>query len=291
MKTAPALFVSHGAPTFALEPGKLGPQLMQIGEQLTGVAAILIVSAHWQTHGHTQEKTRGVHVMTTSMPETVHDFGGFPAALYNIRYPALGAPSVAVETAHLLTAAGYSVKLDDQRGLDHGAWVPLTYLFPRANVPVFQISIPFDLDAVGALKLGETLAPLRERGVMIIGSGSLTHNLYEFRQHAQQDAAYAAEFANWIRQTILRRDVDALTDYRTRAPNAKRAHPTEEHFLPLLVALGASDPTDALQVIDGGITHGVLSMDSFAWGLRVPLTSTPFVNQPTSLTSPESEPA
>jgi 4,5-DOPA dioxygenase extradiol len=259
LTTAPALFVSHGAPTFALEPGLLGPKLTRLGEQLSGVTAMLVISAHWQT--------RGVQVMTTSDPETVHDFGGFPAALYQVRYPAPGAPSFAADAARLLSEAGHAVTLDARRGFDHGAWVPLRFLFPRANVPVFQVSMPVGLGATGALRLGRVLAPLRDRGVMIVGSGSLTHNLYEFRRYAPQEASYAREFSDWVRQAVLRRDTGAVTGYRLHAPHAERAHPTDEHYLPLLVATGATGAADAVEAIDGGITHGALSMDSFVWGM------------------------
>jgi len=259
MSPAPVLFISHGAPTFAIEPGVLGLQLQLLGAGLTGVKAVLVVSPHWQSNG--------VQVMTTSAPDTVHDFGGFPPELYQLQYPAPGAPSFAADAARLLTSAGYEVTLNARRGLDHGAWVPLRFLLPRANLPVFQVSMPVDLDPNGAMKLGETLAPLREHGVMIIGSGSLTHNLYEFRQQATQAASYALEFSGWIRQAVLRRDNDALTAYRTLAPHAARAHPTDEHYLPLLVAAGAVGVPDAVEAIDGGITHGVLSMDSFVWGM------------------------
>lgn len=259
MSPAPVLFISHGAPTFAIEPGLLGPQLQQLGAGLTGVKAVLVVSPHWQTHG--------IQVMTTAAPETVHDFGGFPRELYQLQYPAPGAPSFAADAARLLAAAGYGVTLNAGRGLDHGAWVPLRFLLPRANLPVFQVSMPVDLDPNGAMKLGESLASLREQGVMIIGSGSLTHNLYEFRQQATQADRYALEFSGWIRQAVLRRDNRALIDYRTLAPHATRAHPTDEHYLPLLVAIGAVGAPDAVAAIEGGITHGVLSMDSFVWGM------------------------
>jgi 4,5-DOPA dioxygenase extradiol len=133
-------------------------------------------------------------------------------------------------------------------------------------MPVFQVSLPVDMDATSALRLGQALAPLRERGVLVIGSGSLTHNLYEFRQHVR-DPEYAQAFADWVRDAVLRRDVEALVDYRRRAPQAVRAHPSEEHFLPLLVALGASDDGDRAQLVAGGMTYEVLSMDSFGFGL------------------------
>jgi 4,5-DOPA dioxygenase extradiol len=265
MAKAPALFVSHGAPTFAMQPGLLGPALARLGEQLTAVRAVAVVSAHWQT--------AGVQVMRTASPETVHDFGGFPPELYRLQYPAPGAPEVAAETARALEIAGYPVSFDDERGLDHGVWVPLRYLIAKANVPVLQVSMPYDLNAAGAVLLGNALAPLREQRVMIIGSGSLTHNLYEIGRNAPSDVAYAQSFAAWTRLQVERRDVAALADYRRRAPSAERAHPTEEHFLPLLVAMGASDDKDSVQVIDGGMTYGILSMESYGFGFARPLNA------------------
>ncbi len=259
MNTAPTLFISHGAPTFAIEPGLLGPRLKSLGEQLSGVNAVLVVSPHWQT--------RDTRVMTTAAPETVHDFGGFPSALYELRYPAAGHPRYAVEAGRLLADAGFSGGIDARRGLDHGAWVPMRHLLPGANVPVFQVSMPHALDTAGALQLGRALAPLREQGVMIVGSGSMTHNLYEFRQSGSVAADYAIEFTQWIRQAVTSKDIDRLVNYRQLAPHAQRAHPTEEHFLPLLVALGARTDTEAMQILDGGIDHGVLAMESYAWGL------------------------
>lgn len=161
MTSAPALFVSHGSPMFAVEPGVLGPRLHEIGARLENVAAVLVVSPHWQT--------RGVRVATTAAPETIHDFGGFPAVLYGLQYPAPGQPELAREAGRLLAAAGYDVTLDERRGLDHGAWVPMRHLFPDADVPVFQVSLPVGTDAAGALRLGAALAPLRNRGVLIVG--------------------------------------------------------------------------------------------------------------------------
>lgn len=161
MTTAPVLFVSHGAPTFALEPGVLGPALRQLGQQLTNIKAVLVVSPHWQT--------RDVHVMSTALPQTIHDFGGFPAALYDLQYPAVGQPALAEQTEQLLTQAGWTVHNDAQRGLDHGVWVPLRYLLPQANVPVFQVSMPIDLSTKGAFELGKSLSALRTQGVMIVG--------------------------------------------------------------------------------------------------------------------------
>lgn len=258
MTRAPSLFISHGSPMFALEPGILGPNLRRLGEALTDLTAIVIVSPHWQTEG--------IHVSATAAPATIHDFGGFSAPLYALQYTPPGAPALASDVVGLLMDAGFSSRLDANRGLDHGAWVPLRYLKPVADVPVLQVSMPFDLDPTGALKLGQALALLRDRGVLIIGSGSLTHNLYEFRQHIN-DLEYAQTFANWVADAVARHDEESLIHYRDRAPFGKRAHPTEEHFLPLLVALGASDSDEPHNLIHGGMTYGVLSMDSFGFGL------------------------
>lgn len=257
MSRAPVLFVSHGSPMFALEPGRLGRQLQRLGEGLQGLAAIAVLSPHWQT--------RGVRVTAATAPPTLHDFGGFPPPLYALRYPARGEPMLAARIVALLQEAGFDAAPDRQRGLDHGAWVPLRYLRPRADLPVLQVSLPRDLDANGALRLGEALKPLRELGVVLVGSGSLTHNLHEFRGRVR-DPGYAQAFAHWVAAAVARGDRHALLDYRARAPHAVRAHPTEDHFLPLLFALGASEPGEPRRLLDGGITHGVLSMDSFVFG-------------------------
>ncbi|MBI3523036.1 MAG: dioxygenase [Betaproteobacteria bacterium] len=258
MNRLPTLFISHGAPTFALAPGGAGEQLGRLGRQLPEPRAVLVVSPHWTT--------QGIEVMTGLRPPTVHDFGGFPQALYQLRYPVDGHPQLAGIAAQLLAAAGYKVILNEQQGLDHGAWVPLLHLFPKGQIPVFQVSMPADLTVQGALDLGAALAPLREQGVLIIGSGSMTHNLAEFSTDAGEDAAYVQEFTLWIRAALLAGDLPRLIDYRTLAPHAQRAHPSEEHLLPLMVALGAAATPTAVQVLDGGITHGMLAMESYVFG-------------------------
>jgi 4,5-DOPA dioxygenase extradiol len=198
----------------------------------------------------------------------MHDFGGFPAELYAVRYPAPGAPALATRAAAALRAAGFAVTLDERRGFDHGAWVPMRHVFPDAATPMVQISMPVDLDTAGAFRFGEALAPLRDEGVLIVGSGSLTHNLGDLR-HPPADTAYVYEFGDWVRAAAERGDTAALVDYRQRAPHAQRAHPSEEHFLPLHVALGAGvgiDPDARATWIDGG-SVGFLSMEGAAWGL------------------------
>lgn len=260
MSRTPVLFVSHGAPTFALEPGRLGPRLVAAGEQLARPRAVLVVSPHWMTRGV-------VRVATTAAPETVHDFGGFDPALYRIQYPAAGHPELAARTIDLLREAGWPVEADAAQGLDHGAWVPIRFLYPRADVPVFQVSLPAGIDAAQAYALGQALAPLRDEGVLVVGSGSMTHNLYEFRMTGDgQEADYAREFAAWVRQAVEARDDARLQRTLEIAPHAKRAHPTTEHFLPLLVAAGAAAGEHEVQTLEGGITYGVLSMDSYLFG-------------------------
>ena len=258
MTIAPVFFISHGAPTFALEPGLLGSRLSALGKPLSEATAVLVVSPHWQTHD--------VSVMTTTAPETIHDFGGFPAELYKLQYPASGHPHMAAEAGRLLAEAGVAVGFDDRRGLDHGAWVPLFHLRPAADVPVFQVSMPYSLDTAGAVKLGQALAPLRRQGVVILCSGSMTHNLYELRRTDGHETPYVREFRDWVRPAVVANAVDRLVAYRQDAPHAVRAHPTEEHFLPLLVALGARAEDETAQVIEGDITYGVISMESYMWG-------------------------
>lgn len=261
----PTAFISHGAPTFALEPGQAGARLAALGKTLSDVQAILVVSPHWQT--------RGFSVMTSSLPHTMHDFGGFDPRLNLITYPAPGHPDLARLTAQLLESHGHSVTLDAQRGLDHGAWVPLLHLLPQADTPVFQLSMPHTLTAQGAFELGQMLQPLSDQGVLIIGSGSITHNLgdLDFATPAAIEAGdarvapYAARFAAWVRDRVLCGDHESLIHTATRAPEALRAHPSDEHYLPLLVALGAAKPQSRVEALDAGFTYGAIGMTSFVW--------------------------
>ena len=259
MTRPPVLFVSHGAPTFAIEPGRLGPLLSATGKELLRPKAVLVVSPHWMS--------RGVRVATSPAPQTVHDFGGFPQALYRIQYPAPGHPELAARTVEVLRAAGWPAEADAAQGLDHGAWVPIRFLYPDADVPVFQVSLPASLAPAQAYALGQALQPLRDEGVLVVGSGSLTHNLYEFRQYAEgEEAEYAREFASWVRQAVEGRDHGRLQKTLELAPHAQRAHPTTEHFLPLLVAAGAASDEADVRTLEGGITYGMLSMDSYLFG-------------------------
>ena len=252
----PLLFVSHGAPMFAIEPGLAGKRLAEIGRELPRPEAIVILSPHWMTRGE-------VSVTASSAPSTIHDFGGFPDALYQIQYLAPGAPALAAQIVDMLHDAGWKARLDAKRGLDHGAWVPLLYLAPKADIPVVQVSMPASLDTRDAWKLGEALKPLRDMNVLIVASGSLTHNLYEFRGATPHGAQYVKDFAAWTAKTLAAGNLDQLLDYKQYAPSAERAHPTDEHYLPLFIALGAAGEHYETRVLEGGVTYGVLAMDSY----------------------------
>ncbi|WP_286903198.1 DODA-type extradiol aromatic ring-opening family dioxygenase [Vreelandella sedimenti] len=252
----PLLFVSHGAPMFAIEPGLAGKNLTELGRELPRPDAIVILSPHWMTRDE-------ISVTASTSPETIHDFGGFPDALYQIQYPAPGAPALASKIVDMLSNTGWKSRLDDHRGLDHGAWVPLLYLAPEADIPVVQVSMPASLDTRDAWQLGKTLKPLRDINVLIVASGSLTHNLYEFRGATTHGAQYVKDFAAWTTKSLASGNLDQLLDYKQYAPSAERAHPTDEHFLPLFIALGAAGESYETRVVEGGVTHGVLAMDSY----------------------------
>ena len=256
MQKAASLFISHGAPTFALESSALVDRLAALGSQLDNIKAVLVVSPHWQT--------ATLEVMTTIKPETIHDFYGFPEALYELQYPVQGCPELANEATALLKAAGLDCAPNSSRGLDHGAWVPLMHLFPKANVPAFQISLPYTATPQMAYALGQAVAPLKEQGVLILGTGGITHNLGHFMRR-DVDLSYVTQFGDWVRKAIVENRVEDLLNYRQLAPSATQAHPTDEHFLPLFVALGSRSVDEVLEVIDGGIAYDILCMDAYMW--------------------------
>ncbi len=265
----PTVFVSHGSPMHALQAGAAGNAWAALGARLPHPRAILMASAHWETELPM--------VSTSRTPETIHDFGGFPEELYRLRYRAPGAPEVAQRAIELLKGAGLAATAVGCRGLDHGAWVPLLRAYPDADVPVAQISVQPSLDGAHHLRLGAALVPLREEGVLIIGSGHLTHNLRErmqyVRTHGRQPAEtpaapYVGEFRDWALRALETDDRAALADWVARAPHARRAHPSDEHFLPLLVAFGAAGPGPRVEHIEAGVDAGVLAMDAFVFWPR-----------------------
>ena len=255
----PVLFVSHGSPIFALEAGETGPALTRWGQALRqrhpGLRGVVILSPHWMAHG--------VEVMAHAQPPTWHDFGGFPPALYRLQYPAPGAPVLAQQVQARLAQAGIAATLNPERPLDHGAWVPLMHLLPQADVPVVQLALPVDADARAVYALGQALQDLRAQGVLLVGSGSMTHNLREFFGGERQAASYVVEFSRWVEQQVQAGASDALLDWQQQAPHALRAHPTDEHFLPLYFALGAGAGSTP-HYLSREVMYGMLAMDAFA---------------------------
>jgi len=267
MSRLPSLFVPHGAPTFALNPGAAGQALREMADRLLQAygapRAIVMISAHWGT--------AQVTIGASEHPATIHDFGGFPEALYALRYPAAGAPAVAAELVACLGAAGLPAVTDPQRGLDHGAWVPLMHMFPQADIPVIPLSLPSHGGPQQALALGRALASLAERGILIIGSGSITHNLGDYRRAWQQGGrtpAYVGEFADWLAARLAENDIASLLDYRHASAHGRHAHPSEEHLLPLFVALGAGGASCRVERFHAGVDDLVIAMDAYAFFSR-----------------------
>lgn len=256
----PTLFVPHGAPTFALRPGAAGAAIAAAASALPSPRAIIIVSAHWDT----AEPTVGF----AERPETIHDFWGFPEALYALRYPATGCREAAEEVVSALQSAGLPVSAETGRGLDHGAWVPLRLMFPEADIPVIPLSIQSRGGVQQAYRLGQALAPLVARGFLIITSGNVTHNLRDYQAAAASDGqspAYVRQFSTWISEQINAGDIAALLDYRRQAPGGVQAHPSEEHLLPLYVALGAAGQNAQPQRLHAGIDDYVIAMDAYSF--------------------------
>lgn len=255
----PSLFLSHGAPTLPLTSCPAHDFLAELGLQLKKPKAILVASAHWET------ATPAVSAVGSN--ETIHDFYGFPQALYQLTYPAPGLPALAETVSDLLCTAGLACQIDYNRGLDHGAWVPLMLMFPAADVPVLQLSLQRGLGPAHHLQLGRALAPLRDQDVLIIGSGSLTHDLSRFRGKRLDSPATpdVDAFADWMVDCLMRDATCDLLTYRRQAPYAAAHHPGEEHLLPLFVARGAGGDKTEVRHLHRSTTFGFLRMDAFAF--------------------------
>jgi 4,5-DOPA dioxygenase extradiol len=267
----PTVFVSHGSPMHAMDAGRAGDVWAKLGRTLPRPSAVLIASAHWETE---------LPMLSTArQPETIHDFGGFPPELYKISYAAPGAPEVAQRALQLLNSSGLSATANACRGLDHGAWVPLRRMFPDADIPMAQVSIQPSLDAAYHLRLGAALAPLSGEGVLLIGSGHITHNLRDWmaavRTRGSRAVAdgpaddYVAQFREWIADALGADDRARLARWRELAPHAARAHPTPEHLLPLFVAYGAAFGADGqaphVERLEAGVDSGVMAMDAYVF--------------------------
>jgi 4,5-DOPA dioxygenase extradiol len=255
----PAVFVSHGAPTLAIEQNDTVEFLKRLGGVLGRPESILCVSAHWNTEAPA--------VSGTEWPETIHDFGGFSEELYRMRYPAPGAPRLAGRVQELLGEAGLACTVSPTRGLDHGAWVPLRLIYPGAEVPVTQLSVQPLLGGEHHYRMGRALAPLRQEGVLILATGSATHNLSRIGR-GEVPPAWALEFDEWLYRKISDGALEELLDYRKLAPHASVAHPTDEHLLPLFVAMGAGskDFKARGRSLHRGWTWGSLSMAAYGFG-------------------------
>jgi len=254
----PVVFVSHGAPDALLKSADTVACWRELGQRIPQPSAILVVSAHWEARQPTASLAES--------PDTIHDFSGFSPALYRMQYPAPGAPALAEKVVALLSAAGISAGLHPDRGLDHGAWVPLSVMYPEAQVPVTQLSLAANKDAATHFEIGRALAPLRDEGVLIIASGSITHNFSWLNWHADPDQAplpKAEAFTGWVADRLAANDFPALKDYRS-APYGAEAHPSEDHFLPLFAALGAATG-DVPVRFQPRFTYGSLSMDAYLW--------------------------
>ena len=257
MTRLPTLFLSHGSPMNAAARTASSDAWAALGSALPRPRAVLIASAHWET---------AVPMLTGSAkPETIHDFGGFPDELYRIRYPTSGSPTLAQEAVTLMKDSGITAGVNGCRGIDHGAWVPLRWMYPDADVPVVQLSLQPELGPAHHVELGRALAPLADDGVLIVGSGHATHNLRDWMTdpRRQEPLPYAQAFAAWLSERLAAHDTAALVAYREQGPGAARPHPSEEHYLPLLIAWGAAGDDAEVERRSTGFEAGALANDAY----------------------------
>ena len=246
----PVLFLGHGSPMNAIEENQFVAGFRDLAKTLPQPNAILCISAHWFTNG--------TKVTSMQMPRTIHDFGGFPQALFDVQYPAKGSPELAAETKKILEPV--HVDLDEHWGLDHGAWSVIKHLYPEANVPVIQLSIDYTKSGQYHFELAQKLQSLRHKGVLIIGSGNIVHNLRQLYAENSEPADWASEFDNWVKNHLERRDFTPLHSSYLEAPHGPMSVPTPDHYFPLLYVLGASTSNDNLTFDYEGFQFGSLSM-------------------------------
>ncbi|MGE6475739.1 DODA-type extradiol aromatic ring-opening family dioxygenase [Psychrobacter sp. NPDC078631] len=246
----PALFISHGAPTLAIEQSATTSALARIGQNLPKPRAIVIMSAHWQS--------AKLEISSNPQPKTWHDFSGFSPELYDIQYPAIGQPALAETLAQQLTARGITCSVNPVRACDHGVWAPLSHLYPEADVPIVQISLPQHYDSIACYQLGAQLAHLRDEQILVIGSGNITHNLQALRWEADSIDQAAKTFKQWLLQQ-LKIDIPTALDWQ-QYPDYKDIHPSDEHLLPLFFALGTGQ---RVSVVHQSMAHHSLGMDIY----------------------------
>ncbi len=259
MARLPSVFVSHGSPMLILEDVPARDFLRALPQRVGTPKAIVAISGH--------DIARSPSIGASATHEAVHDFYGFPQALYELRYQPPGDPALARDALARITAAGIAATLHEEPGIDHGIWAPLKLAFPEANVPVVPLALSGSMEAGLHIAMGRALAPLRDDGVLVMGSGSFTHNLREMSRGdaASETPPYVREFGEWIAGALERGDDDAIAHWRSRAPHAARAHPTPEHFEPLLVAYGAGGANPRVEHLHSSTTYGNLAMDAFAF--------------------------
>lgn len=253
IQTLPGLFISHGSPMLALNPEQVGPALHRLSLNLPKPKAIVVMSAHWESNA--------LEVNTGIRPETWHDFRGFPEELYDIRYPAPGDPEIAEQILNLLANAQISAHANSTRPRDHGVWMPLLHMYPDADIPVIEISLPMNMSSEEIFNIGKALAPLRDQQILLIGSGSITHNLRELSWSgiSSNVPEWASTFRNHVVQKLAHSDYQAVLDWQT-IPYVQRNHPTIEHFAPLFFSMGTGE---RFNVVHSSFTMGALGMDIY----------------------------
>lgn len=257
MEKFPSLFISHGSPMLALETTPASDFLRTLGNQLGSPKSILVISAHWETSGV-------FRVNVTPATKTIHDFGGFPKALYALNYPAPGSPALAAQVIQVLAAQGLPIEPDPQHGLDHGAWIPLSLMYPQADIPVVQLSLQTDASPETHFQVGQALRALRTQDVLIVASGGATHNLRALTPSDQPAPEWVLAFDAWVEEQVLTGNESALLRFYEQAPFARQNHPSPEHFYPLFVALGAGDSAQG-RVLHRSVELGALSMAAYAF--------------------------
>jgi len=249
----PSLFIAHGSPQLAIEKSDYTNDLLQLGRGLGGVEAIVVFSAHWVS------RNVSLTYSDESM-ETMYDFGGFPQELYDVVYPASGSIQVSEEVAKLLEGSGIEVNRNTRRGLDHGVWVILSHMYPEANIPVIAVSVNPILSPEEQYRIGQTIAALKERNIVVIGSGGTVHNLRTIDFHSEEHVdEWAKEFDNWLIEHLRKWDITSLFDYKRLAPHSALATPDYEHFLPLFIAMGCGDGSRKVELLHQSYKYGSLS--------------------------------
>lgn len=250
----PVLFQAHGAPPL-LDDAQWVQELAAWGKALPRPKAIVVVSAHWEA--------RPMSIGATRPLPLIYDFYGFPDRFYKLQYPAPGAPEVAARIRGLMQGKGIATVDDPERGLDHGVYIPLSCMYPGADIPVLQVSLP-SMEPEVLFAMGEALAPLRDEGVLVIGSGFITHNLRALS--LRETPAWAKEFDTWTADVVDRKDIDALLAYRAKAPGVRESLPTHEHYVPLIVAMGAAHDAPVRWPITGWWFGGAMTRRSVQLG-------------------------